>query len=136
MDKMLEISSVSQNHGISINERKSIYITGVLKIDNFDEEEFLLETNMGYLVIKGTNLEIVRLDTKDGIVSIKGNFISMTYIDELKKANKESSVFNKLSYSFGSITLVKVVWILENKEVSTVPISNTYNTLCFVFLKK
>ena len=42
MDKMLEISSVSQNHGISINERKSIYITGVLKIDNFDEEEFLL----------------------------------------------------------------------------------------------
>ena len=109
MDKMLEISSVSQNHGISINERKSIYITGVLKIDNFDEEEFLLETNMGYLVIKGTNLEIVRLDTKDGIVSIKGNFISMTYIDELKKANKESSVFNKLSYSFGSITLVKVV---------------------------
>ena len=43
MDKMLEISSVSQNHGISINERKSIYITGVLKIDNFDEEEFLLE---------------------------------------------------------------------------------------------
>ena len=90
MDKMLEISSVSQNHGISINERKSIYITGVLKIDNFDEEEFLLETNMGYLVIKG------RLDTKDGIVSIKGNFISMTYIDELKKANKESSVFNKL----------------------------------------
>ena len=96
MDKMLEISSVSQNHGISINERKSIYITGVLKIDNFDEEEFLLETNMGYLVIKGTNLEIVRLDTKDGIVSINGNFISMTYIDELKKANKESSVFNKL----------------------------------------
>ena len=38
MDKMLEMSSVSQNHGISINERKSIYIKGVLKIDNFDEE--------------------------------------------------------------------------------------------------
>lgn len=96
MDKMLENINISQNHGISINERKSIYITGVLKIDNFDEEEFLLETSMGYLVIKGSNLEIIRLDTKDGIVSIKGNFISMTYIEELKKANKESGFFNKL----------------------------------------
>ena len=41
MDKNL--NSISQNHGISVNERKSMYITGVLKIDSFDEEEFLIE---------------------------------------------------------------------------------------------
>ena len=88
MDKNL--NSISQNHGISVNERKSMYITGVLKIDSFDEEEFLIETTMGYLVIKGLGLEIVRLDTKDGIVSIKGTFISLSYIEDEKKANKES----------------------------------------------
>lgn len=92
----MEKESISQNHGISINERKSIYITGVLKVDSFDEEEFLLETTMGYLAIKGQNLEIVRLDTKDGIISIKGSFISMSYIEELKKMNKENSILNKL----------------------------------------
>jgi len=96
MDKNISSSSISQNHGISINERKSMYITGVLKIDSFDEEEFLIETTMGYLVIKGENLEIVKLDTKDGIVSIKGSFISLSYIEELKKMNKENSLFNKL----------------------------------------
>lgn len=97
MDKNISsINNISQNHGISINERKSMYITGVLKIDSFDEEEFLIETNMGYLVIKGENLEIVKLDTKDGIVSIKGSFISLSYIEELKKINKENSLFNKL----------------------------------------
>ena len=94
MDKNL--NSISQNHGISVNERKSMYITGVLKIDSFDEEEFLIETTMGYLVIKGLGLEIVRLDTKDGIVSIKGTFISLSYIEDEKKANKENSIFNKL----------------------------------------
>lgn len=91
-----EIDNISYNHGISINERKSIYITGVLKIDNFDDEEFLLETNMGHLVIKGSSLELIRLDTKDGIVSIKGTIISMSYIDDMKKSKKENSFFEKL----------------------------------------
>ena len=77
MDKYAE--NISYNHGISINERKLVYITGVNKIESFDEEEFLLDTNMGYLVIKGNGLEIVRLDTKDGIVSIKGNVDSFLF---------------------------------------------------------
>lgn len=95
MDKTLN-ESISQNHGISINERKSIYLTGVLKIDNFDEEEFLLQTTMGYLVIKGQGLEIIKLDTKDGIVSIKGLIISISYIEDLKKKEKENSIISKL----------------------------------------
>lgn len=88
--------SISYNHGVNINERKSIYVTGVLKIESFDEEEFLLETNMGYLVIKGEGLEIIRLDTKEGIVSIKGNIISLSYLENLKKSKKDSSVLEKL----------------------------------------
>lgn len=93
MEKFAE--NISYNHGISINERKLIYITGVNKIESFDEEEFLLETNMGYLAIKGCGLEIVRLDTKDGIVSIKGTVNSFAYFEDMKKSNK-SSVFEKL----------------------------------------
>ena len=98
MDKLNE--SISYNHGISINERQSIYLTGVIKIDSFEEEEFLLETNMGYLVIKGEGLEIIRLDTKDGIVSIKGRIISLSYLEDLKKKgkskNNSDSLFEKL----------------------------------------
>ena len=93
MDKFAE--NISNNHGISINERKMIYITGVNKIESFDEEEFLLDTNMGYLAIKGSSLEIVRLDTKDGVVSIKGNVDSFAYFENIKK-NSKSSIFEKL----------------------------------------
>ena len=87
---------VSGNHNIVINTRKSINITGVKKIENFDENEFLLETNMGYLMIKGTNLEIIKLDTYQGDVSIKGKIDSLNYLENNKKNEKTESVFSKL----------------------------------------
>ena len=85
----------TSNHSVSINERKNILITGVKKIDSFDEEEFYLETTMGDLIIKGEELEIIKLDTYQGNVSIKGKVDSLTYTEDGKK-NKESGVFNKL----------------------------------------
>ena len=45
MDK----ENISLNHSIVLNERKNINITEIKKIDNFDNEEFLMETNMGYI---------------------------------------------------------------------------------------
>ena len=84
------------NHEISIKDRNLLRLTGVNKIESFDDEEFLMETVMGFLVIKGENLEIVKLDTKEGIVSIKGSIISLSYIDEIKKQTKENNIFGKL----------------------------------------
>ena len=84
------------NHNISITGRKNINITGVKKIDNFDENEFLLETNMGYLLIKGNNLEIIKLDTYQGDISIKGKIDSLNYTESTNKKQKNESVLSKL----------------------------------------
>ncbi len=86
----------SYNHSISLIERKNLVITGVKKVDNFDEEEFLIETGLGYIVIKGENLEIIKLDTIQGNVSIKGLIKSFGYLDEALKKDKDSSVFARL----------------------------------------
>ena len=51
MDKDNNISSY--NHSINLLERKTLVITGVKKIDNFDNNHFLLDTTMGYMVVKG-----------------------------------------------------------------------------------
>lgn len=91
MDKIDNISSL--NHNITINERKNIIITGVKKIDSFDNEEFLLETTMGPIVIKGMELEIIKLDTYQGSVSIKGVITSLNYVDSNKSGE---GVFTKL----------------------------------------
>ena len=44
--------------------------------------------------IKGENLEVIKLDTYQGNITIKGKINSVTYIDENIK--KESTIFNKL----------------------------------------
>lgn len=93
MDKVIDTIS---GHSVTINERKNIVITGVKKIENFDNEEFLLETNMGFINIKGTDLEIIKLDTYQGNVSIKGKVNSFSYKETINKKEKEESVFSKL----------------------------------------
>lgn len=94
MDKDKELSSFS--HSVSIIERKNILITGVKKVDSFDNEEFLVETIMGYLVLKGHDLELVKLDTLQGSVTIKGLVDSFDYVEEDNKKEKEGSIISRL----------------------------------------
>ena len=95
MDKQ-DNSISNYNHGISLLERKNLVITGVKKIDNFDKTQFVLETIMGFMIIKGTELELVKLDTLQGNVSIKGTVNSINYAEENSKKDKEDSIFNRL----------------------------------------
>lgn len=95
MDKVKEIEATF-NHGISLAERKNIVVTGVKKIESFDKEEFLMDTTLGFLNIKGDGLEIIKLDTYQGNVSIKGRIDSLVYVDNDVKKNKEESFLGKL----------------------------------------
>ena len=92
MDKEI----ISGNHTVNIVKRHSINISGVKKIENFNDNEFLLETVMGFMNIKGSNLEIIKLDTYQGDVSIKGKIDSIIYTEISNKKNKEESIFSKL----------------------------------------
>lgn len=90
---MQEIIS-NDNQEISIKDRESIYISGVKKIISFDDESFLLETIFGPLEIKGANLEIIKLDTIQGLISIKGMINSLLYLNE--EGKKENGMLSKL----------------------------------------
>ena len=96
MDKVKEMEN-SFNHGITISERKNIVVSGVKKIERFDNEEFLMDTTLGFLSIKGDSLEIIKLDTYQGNVSIKGKVDSITYSENnISKKDKENSLISKL----------------------------------------
>ena len=92
----IEDTITNYNHGITLVERKSLIITGVKKIENFDDEEFLMETIMGFLIVKGEGRELIRLDTMQGNVSIKGLIKGINYVKEIKNKEKEQGLFNKL----------------------------------------
>ena len=52
MDKTKDVTDTF-NHAIQLSERKNIIVTGVKKLDNFDENEFFAESIMGHILIKG-----------------------------------------------------------------------------------
>lgn len=91
MDKLIDVPSFT--HVVKLNDRKNIIISGIKKIINFDDKEFNLESIMGNIIIKGENLEIIKLDTIDGNVSIKGKINSFSY-NEISQ--KENSLLVKL----------------------------------------
>lgn len=83
------------NHTITMIERKSFVTSGVKKIENFDDNQFLIDTIMGFLLVKGEGLELIKLDTVQGTITIKGLINNLTYLDDNKKVN-DSSIFNRL----------------------------------------
>lgn len=87
--------AVEQSHTLKVNNRKTLEITGVKEVDSFDNEEFLLETVMGYLIIRGENLQLNNLDVEKGNVSIKGKVYEISYVDE-QQQEKAKGFFSKL----------------------------------------
>lgn len=83
-------------HNIQINERKSVQMNGIKKIENFNNEEFFLQSVMGYILIKGEDLELIKLDTLGGTISIKGIINSLNYLDEKNKKIKKESIVSRL----------------------------------------
>ena len=47
-------------------------------------------------MVKGDGLEIIKLDTYQGNVNIKGKINNLSYIEDLKNKDKEDGVVNRL----------------------------------------
>ena len=86
---------INLNHTINIVERKSISLTGIKKLNSFDDSEFFVDSIMGSIIIKGDSLELIKLDTFQGSLSIKGKINSIIYMDSNKK-NKADNIMSRL----------------------------------------
>lgn len=83
------------NHNIVMKSRKKIEITGVKHVESFDHEEFLLETVMGFLTVKGNHLKMQNLNVEQGIVAIEGRIYDISYLDE-QYGDQAKGFFSKL----------------------------------------
>jgi sporulation protein YabP len=84
VDKQLD-NIILGSHELKITDRREILLTGIKKITSFDSEEFLMESNMGVILLKGSGLEILKLDTHDGNVKIKGKINKESFLSKLFK---------------------------------------------------
>ena len=86
---------INSNHTINLVERKNVNLTGIKKLNSFDDSEFFVDSIMGSILIKGDSLELIKLDTFQGNLSIKGKINSINYMDNNKK-NKADNIMSRL----------------------------------------
>lgn len=91
----MEPNKGAKHHEIRLLNRKTLEITGVSNVESFDNEEFLLVTESGFLAVRGQNLHMKNLNLEQGLVAIEGTVHSLVYLDGAG-TGKSKGVFGKL----------------------------------------
>ncbi|WP_163195362.1 sporulation protein YabP [Clostridium thermarum] len=91
--KDLKVDEKKSN--MTLENRKKLFLTGVLEVISFNEEKILLNTSFGMLTIKGNGLKMNKLDVQNGEVMIAGTVDSFVYSGSESKHEKES-ILSKL----------------------------------------
>ncbi|WP_131924858.1 sporulation protein YabP [Hazenella coriacea] len=91
------VSNQNNQHEIILTNRNSLEVTGVVSVESFDSEEFLLQTEYGFLGIRGQELHIKSLDLDQGRVAIEGHFIDFSYLDlSMPRTEKTKNLLGRL----------------------------------------
>lgn len=86
-----------ERHEVSIINRQMLHVKGVVNVESFDAQEFVLETHFGLLAIRGENLHIKTLNLENGVVIIEGVIFDVGYFDEgLSPTDKAKGFLGKL----------------------------------------
>lgn len=94
---MEELTNVNKRaHKLILNNRRNCNLTGVNDVLSFDENEIILETEQGMLMIKGNELHVNRLTLDKGEVDIDGRIDSFTYSEQSNMNAKGESLLARL----------------------------------------
>lgn len=94
---MEELNNAKQKlHKLMLTNRRTCTINGVSDVLSFDISEVLLETDLGMLMIKGTDLHVNRLTLEKGEVDIDGKIDSLTYSESAGYSGKGESFLTRL----------------------------------------
>ena len=80
-------------HNVIIENRSKVNISGVKDVDSFNENEIVVITAKGTLVISGSGLHIERLSVESGDVKVEGVVNLLEYEDA---AEKKDGFFSRL----------------------------------------
>lgn len=90
MEVKKEVRIEEKKSNITLENRKRLFLTGVMEVISFNEEKILLNTSLGMLTIKGSGLKMNKLDVQNGEVMIIGMIDSFIYTGSEAKQEKES----------------------------------------------
>lgn len=93
---MEDSKKINSFQNIVLENREKLNITGILDVFSFDDQIIIVETELGLLTIKGTDLKINKLsiDTSDFVVDGKIN--SLMYSDSDVSIKKNKNILSKI----------------------------------------
>ena len=69
-------------HHVVMEERSSLTVSGVSDVERFDENEIVMSTSRGTLVVTGENLHIEKLSLDGGDLKVEGDIDALTYEED------------------------------------------------------
>ena len=83
-------------HRLTLENRTSGTMTGIREVVSFDENQVVLDTDMGLLTLKGKELHVNRLTLEKGEVDLNGNIESLTYSSNEALRRSGESMLSRL----------------------------------------
>lgn len=75
-------------HRLELDGRERLVVTGVEEVERFDEEEIVMKTTAGTLVVGGLNLHIGKLNLDGGELHVDGSIHTLLYEDNAPGASQ------------------------------------------------
>ena len=99
-----------KSSSLSLENRKKLLLSGVEEIVSFQDEKISLNTVLGNLTIKGSNLKMSKLDVQSGEVIVSGVISSMIY-------NEKNIKTNNTKFSWDSFSNLRFLWTSSSSTI-------------------
>lgn len=86
---MAESKMSIKDHKLVLINQEQMELTGIARVESFNPEEILLETDAGLLAIKGEDLDIRNLNLEQSLVEIVGLITEIIYTGEKAAGNRK-----------------------------------------------
>ena len=87
------MNTADKKHSIRVDSRGSADVLGVTEVVSYDENNIVMETNMGQLTLDGSDLNIVKLNLGEGEISVEGKIDAFYYMEPKEKRSFFSGLF-------------------------------------------
>jgi len=94
MNNNQEIKS-RKAHNVVLYNKKQMTVSGVIRVENFNESMIVLTTEFGQMTIEGVSLHISKLSLETGDMNIDGDVIGLFYSGE-SLDKKAAGLFGKI----------------------------------------
>lgn len=72
----------SKIHNVIMEKRQKLNMSGIKQVVGFEDDVVVLDTEMGVLTVRGSELKIGAFSTESSDINIEGNIVALIYSEK------------------------------------------------------